>query len=301
MKKIFGGIEAGGTKFVCVIAREPHEILFEERFPTIEPDETLAKSIEFFSRKTDELSQNLSAIGIGSFGPVDLDKSSPMYGFITTTPKKGWKNADIVGPIQKTFQIPIVFDTDVNAAAVGEGKWGAAQGLNNFLYFTIGTGIGGGAIIAGKPLHGLIHPEMGHIRLAHDFQKDPFQGNCPYHHDCFEGLCAGPAIEKRWNIEASLLPENHPAWELEADYIAQAMSNFICSFSPQKIILGGGVMLQRQLFPLIRMKTLEYLNGYVQSPTIIDSMDHYIVPPGLGNQAGMLGAIALAQSVVNNS
>ena len=192
--------------------------------------------------------------------------------------------------------MPVFFDTDVNAAALGEGKWGAAQQIKNFLYFTIGTGIGGGAIINGKPLHGLVHPEMGHIRLNQDTLVDPYQGKCPYHHNCFEGLASGPAMEERWQKKAFELDSNHPGWELEADYIAQAMSNFVCCFSPEKIILGGGVMQQLHLFPMIRKKTQKYLNNYIQAEAITINIDQFIVPPGLGNLSGILGAIALAMS-----
>ncbi len=297
MDKLFGGVEAGGTKFVCVVATDPQNILAEERFPTTTPQETISRAIHFFENFQNQTNQNLSALGIGSFGPIDPNPASPQYGFITSTPKPGWKNADLIGSFKQHFNVPIVFDTDVNAAAIGEGKWGAAIGLENFLYFTIGTGIGGGAIVNGKPLHGLIHPEMGHVRLPHDFNLDPFQGYCPYHKDCFEGLVSGPALEKRWGKPAFELNPEHPAWELEAHYIALAMSDFICAFSPEKIILGGGVMQQKHLFPLIHEKTTAYLNGYVQSPLILKNIDQYIVPPKLGNQAGMLGCISMAQSI----
>ncbi len=198
------------------------------------------------------------------------------------------------------MQIPIAFDTDVNAAAIGEGKWGAGIGIENYLYFTIGTGIGGGAIINGLPLHGLIHPEMGHILLSRNNLVDQYKGKCPFHHNCFEGLASGPAINERWGKPAFQLPSDHKAWILEADYIAQAMSNFICTFSPQKIILGGGVMQQKHLFSMIRSKTLDYLNGYVQSTQILDNIKNYIVPPALGNRSGMLGAIAMAKMIVSS-
>lgn len=294
----FGGIEAGGTKFVCVIASGPDNILAEERIATVSPDETISKVINFFFNTSSELSINLSSIGIGCFGPINLDKSDISYGYITTTPKPGWRNIDIVGPLKENLHIPIAFDTDVNAAAIGEGKWGAGIGIENFLYFTIGTGIGGGAIINGLPLHGLIHPEMGHILLNQNILQDRYVGKCPFHHNCFEGLASGPAINDRWGKPAYQLPPDHQAWILEADYIAQAMSTFICTFSPQKIILGGGVMQQQHLFPLVRSKTLEYLNGYVQASQILNDMDNYIVPPSLGNRAGMLGAVAMAKEII---
>jgi fructokinase len=295
MKEYFGGIEAGGTKFVCVVSNGPEDILVEKRFPTTSPAETIQKAIQFFQETVTTHKIQIKRIGIGSFGPVDLDKGSPYYGYITSTPKPGWANTDLVGPILRELNIPVNFDTDVNVAAIGEGKWGAAKNVENFLYFTIGTGIGGGAIINGKPLHGLIHPEMGHIYLVQDNQKDNYPGKCPFHGHCFEGLASGPAIEARWGISAQNLEDSHPAWDLESDYIAQAMSDFICSFSPQKIILGGGVMQQKHLFSMIHQKVKTFLNGYVESDMISKHIDEYIVPPKLGNQAGMLGAIAMAQ------
>lgn len=290
---LFGGIEAGGTKFVCAVGSGPDDIRAEVRFPTAQPDETIQQAIDFFKSQIDKLGP-LAAIGIASFGPVDPNPASVTFGQITTTPKPGWAQTDLVGPFKHVFNLPISFDTDVNGAALAEGRWGAAQGLDTFLYLTIGTGIGGGMMSNGRLLHGLIHPEMGHIPLPHDWQKDPFPGSCPYHGDCFEGMAAGPAIEARWQSKGQQLSPNHPAWELEAHYIALALRSFICTLSPQRIILGGGVMQQTQLFPLIRQKTQATLNGYIQSPAILRKIDSYIVPPKLGSRAGVLGAIALA-------
>ena len=193
------------------------------------------------------------------------------------------------------FNLPVSFDTDVNGAALGEWRWGAAQGLDTFIYLTIGTGIGGGGLFNGHLMHGLLHPEMGHIPLPHDKEVDPFEGVCPFHGDCFEGLAAGPAMEKRWGQKAETLPADHPAWDLEVHYIALALQSLICTLSPQRIILGGGVAQQPQLIPLIRQKTRAFLNGYVQSTEILENIDGYIVPPALGGRAGVLGAIALAQ------
>ncbi len=298
MPHYYAGIEAGGTKFVCAIGNGPGEILIEERFPTTNPQETISRSIAFFLDKKRELGIQLTSLGIGCFGPIDLNPGSPSYGFITSTPKPGWKDADVVGPLSDALSIPIDFDTDVNAAAVGEGKWGAGIDIDNFLYLTIGTGVGGGAIINRKPLHGLIHPEMGHLLLNPD-SSDSYKGKCPYHHNCFEGLASGPAISERWSSPTHSLLPDHPAWDLEADYIAQALSSLICCFSPQKIILGGGVMEQKHLFPKIQKFTREYLNNYVQSDFIINHIEDYIVPPGLGNQAGILGAIAMAQALTD--
>lgn len=293
---LYGGIEAGGTKFVCGVGTGPGDIRAETRFPTTTPEETIGRAIDLFKNQG-----RLSAIGIGSFGPVDPNPASAAYGCITTTPKPGWAQTDFVGALKKEFDIPIGFDTDVNGAALGEHRWGAAQGLDTFIYLTIGTGIGGGAMVEGNLLHGVMHPEMGHIRLPHDWEQDPYEGCCPFHGDCLEGLAAGPALEARWGARAETLPADHPAWELEATYLAFALVNFILTITPQRIILGGGVMEQPQLFPLVRAKTQALLNGYFQVPEILDQIDSYIVPPALGNQAGLLGAIALADLTAKQS
>ncbi len=295
--KYFGGIEAGGTKFVCVVTDAEKTILAETRFPTTSPAETLGRAIAFFHEQNIQLPAPVCSLGVGCFGPIDLQTSSPTYGCITSTPKPGWANTPVVAPLQDAFGVPVAFETDVNAAAVGEGKWGAAAGLEDFLYLTIGTGIGGGGVANGRPLHGLVHPEMGHLRIPHDWNRDPFPGWCPYHGDCFEGLAAGPALLKRWGQPGDTLPVDHPAWDLEAHYIALALQNYICTLSPQKIILGGGVMQQAHLLPLIRVKVLQLLNGYVQSPALLEEIETYIVSPGLGSRAGVLGAIALAQQI----
>lgn len=294
---VYGGVEAGGTKFVCIVASGPDEILEEVRFPTTTPEETLARTIDFFSDYVKQTNNNLAAIGVACFGPLDLDPDSPVYGHITSTPKAGWANTSVAGRLEIALKTPVMIDTDVNGAAAGEGKWGAARGLQNFIYLTIGTGIGGGAIVGGRPLRGLVHPEMGHLLLPHDWEKDPFGGYCPYHGDCFEGMCSGPAMKERWGQPAETLPMTHPAWELEAEYISLALHGLITILSPQRIILGGGVMQQKQLFPIIREKVRTSLNGYVQSPAILREIDSFIVPPGLGNRAGVLGALALAQEI----
>lgn len=292
--KLFGGIEGGGTKFVCAVGSSPDQLLLETRIPTTTPAETLNKTIAFFKKAEQDLGK-LSALGVACFGPLDPQPASPTYGHILPTTKPGWSNADVVGMLKSAFGIPIAFDTDVNGAAFGEWKWGAAQGLNTFIYLTIGTGVGGGGLVNGKLLHGLLHPEMGHIPLPHDSQRDPFEGICPFHKDCFEGLASGPAIEKRWGQKAETLPPEHPAWDLEAHYIALALANFIYTLSPQRIILGGGVCEQKFLLPMIHQNVKEILNGYVQSPAVNQNISTYIVPPALGNRSGMLGAIALAQ------
>lgn len=290
MSDLFGGIEAGGTKFVCAIGTGPDDIRAEERFPTTTPDETIGRAIEFFTTQT---LGSLAAIGIGSFGPVDPNPGSPTWGFITTTPKPGWNDVDFAGPLGRELDLPVAFDTDVNGAALGEHRWGAAQDVDTFIYLTVGTGIGGGGMVAGTLLHGLVHPEMGHMLMARR-EDDDFGGFCPYHGSCLEGLAAGPAIEQRWGVRAEMLPPDHPAWELEAHYLSFGLANLICALSPQRIVLGGGVMEQLHLFPLIRGKVRDLLNGYIQSPAITTDNDQFIVPPGLGNRAGVLGAIALA-------
>lgn len=290
---LYGGIEAGGTKFICVLAKGPNQIIARTEFPTTSPDQTLERVIRFF-RDTDTGKDALAAIGIASFGPVDLNPNSPTYGYITSTPKPGWSNIEFAGRLGREFVLPIGFDTDVNGAALAEQTWGAAQGLDTFIYLTIGTGIGGGGFVGGAPLHGLIHPEMGHIRLPHDWGEDPFSGYCPFHGDCLEGMASGPAIERRWGMPASQLGVDHPAWGLEALYLSYGLVNLICTLSPQKIILGGGVMNQTQLFPLIWSKVPGLLAGYVQNQMILQKIDQYIVPPALKSEAGVLGAVALA-------
>lgn len=294
---ILGGIEAGGTKFVCAVGTGPDDIRAEVRFPTTTPEETIGRSIAFFEEQAKQA--ELTAIGIAALGPVDPNPASPTFGYITTTPKPGWAHADLAGAIGRALGAPVGFDTDVNGAALGEYRWGAAQGLDTFLYFTIGTGIGGGGMVGGKLMHGLVHPEMGHMRLPHDWQADPFEGICPFHGDCFEGMCCGPALRARWGQPAETLPADHPAWQLEAHYIALAMANFIVTISPQRIILGGGVMSSPIVFPSVRSQVLQLLNGYVQAPAILEQMETYIVPPGLGNRSGVLGAFALAEAAVS--
>jgi fructokinase len=292
---LFGGIEAGGTKFVCAVGTGPDDLRAEARFPTTRPEETIGQAIRFFQEQAAK--EPLAAIGIASFGPVDPNPKSPTFGYITTTPKAGWAQTDFAGQLGRTLGVPVGFDTDVNGAALGEHRWGAAQGLDTFIYLTIGTGLGGGAMVNGQLSHGLIHPEMGHILLPR-LENDNFAGVCPYHGACLEGLTAGPAIEARWGQRAETLPLEHPAWEIEAHYLALGLVNFICTLSPQRIIMGGGVMEQRQLFPLVRQKVQTLLNGYVQSPAILERIDEYIVPPGLGSKAGVSGAIALAERAV---
>ena len=273
--KTFGAIEAGGTKWICGVGSGPDH-LEKIQIPTTTPDETIAAAIAFFTGR------RIAALGIGSFGPVDLER-----GYITSTPKAGWQNTDVVGPIQTALQIPVAFDTDVNAAVMGESRWGAAQNVSNCIYLTIGTGVGGGAIVDGHRMHGVTHPEMGHIRIPHD---GLFAGVCPFHGDCLEGLASGPAIQKRWGKTASELNADHPAWPIEARLLALAIANFAFTLSPACVILGGGVMQQSHLYPIIREELTALLNGYVTQPSVL--------APGLGGRSGILGALALAEALV---
>lgn len=292
-KPLFGGIEGGGTKFNCIVAAGPDQIIEETRLPTTTPAETLSAAAEFFIPHLEQL----KAIGFASFGPIDLHPSSPTYGYMTTTPKPGWAHTDLLTPLKDALNLPIVLDTDVNGAALGEHLWGAAQEIDTFIYLTIGTGIGGGVMVNGHLLHGLTHPELGHIPMHHDPYVDKYVGFCPYHFDCFEGLAAGPAIQERWGIPAQKLPPQHPAWKLEAQYIGQALASFITTLSPQRIILGGGVMQAEWLFPMVRQTVQKTLNGYIAHPSLEENIDSYIVPPGLGSRAGVLGAVGLAMRV----
>jgi fructokinase len=292
---LYAGVEAGGTKFVCIAGRGPDDIRAEVRFPTTRPETTLQQVLEFLREQRTRLGE-FAAAGVASFGPVDLDPASPAYGHITSTPKPGWAHTDIVGPIRNALGVPVGFDTDVNAAALAEGRWGRAQGLDSFIYLTVGTGIGGGGLVDGRLMHGLVHPEMGHVRIPHDTAADPFAGACPYHRDCLEGLASGPALQARWGRPAEELPDGHPAWALEAQYLALALANFVCTLSPRRIILGGGVMDRVALFPLIRTRLQALLNDYVQAPEILREIDAYVVPPALGARTGVLGALALARA-----
>jgi fructokinase len=289
---MFGGIEAGGTKFVVAVGTGPED-LKTTTFQTLTPDETVPQILDFLRGAAPEL----DAIGIGSFGPVDLDARSPTYGFITSTPKPGWAHYDLRGSIARALKVPVGFDTDGNAALLGEARWGAAQGLSDALYLTVGTGVGGGAMVNGRVAHGLVHPEMGHVLLPRH-PEDSFEGWCIYHKTCLEGMAAGPAIEQRWGVSAKTLPEDHQAWEFEAHYLALGCVNFMVTLSPKQIILGGGVMQTTHLFPRIRSKFVALLNNYVRHPMVTARADELIVPPALGGRAGVLGALVLAENAL---
>jgi fructokinase len=293
MTRLLAGLEAGGTKCICALGTDGGELLSQSRIATTSPAETTELVSRFLREQRAALGE-FAALGIAAFGPLDLNPSSPTYGHITSTPKPGWAQTDLRGILAREVGVPIAIDTDVNAAALAEWRWGAAQGLESVVYMTIGTGIGGGALHCGRPIHGLVHPEMGHMLIPHDREADPFGGWCPYHGDCLEGLAAGPAIERRWGARPELLPPDHPAWVLEAHYLALGLTTIICALSPQRIILGGGVMQQAHLFPLIRAEVVSLLNGYVQDDVILSGIDSYIVRPALGREAGIKGALALA-------
>ncbi len=288
---MFGGIEAGGTKFVCAVGGGPEDLVTQQ-FPTTTPAETIARVADFFSSY-----KELRSIGIASFGPLDLNPASRTFGHITSTPKIVWRNFDFAGEVSRTTKLPVAIDTDVNGAALAEARWGAARGLETFVYLTVGTGIGGGGLVNGKVMHGLLHPEMGHLRVPHDGEDDAYAGCCPFHGDCLEGLASGPALHERWGRAPETLPSEHPAWDLQAHYLALGIQNIICTLSPQRVILGGGVMQRAELFVAIRKKVQALLNGYVTSAALLNGIDAYIVPPALGDRTGVLGALALARDL----
>lgn len=304
---IVGAVEAGGTKFVCAVGSGPGDKLLDRaQFPTgSDPADVLGNVVAWLKARQQEHGP-LAALGVASFGPVDLDEKSPTYGFITSTPKPGWQNTDIVGPLRLAFPaVPIGFNTDVNGAALGEWRWGAAKGLDDFVYVTVGTGIGGGGMARGKLLHGLVHPEMGHMAMPR-VPGDEFQGVCPFHGRCWEGLCSGPAIQKRSGVPAEDLQPDDPAWDLTIQYMAYALVNLTCVLSPRRLILGGSVRKAGRLgedrfFGWVRSAFRAILAGYIVSPALSETgIESFIVPPQLGDDAGVCGAIALAQAARNN-
>lgn len=288
---MLAGIEAGGTKMVCAVSDNELRIKGSAIFPTTTPEETVAEMKKFFNK------YEIDAIGIGSFGPIDLNPKSPTYGYITKTPKAGWSDFDFVGAFKSAYNVPVGFDTDVNAAILGEVYKGAAHGCSSAIYVTFGTGVGVGVYVNGGLLHGLVHPEGGHI-LLNRHPDDKFEGACPFHGHCAEGMASGTAIEKRWGKSPKLLVQNDEVWELEAYYIAQAVTNYILTYSPEKVILWGGVMHQDKLFPMIRAHVKEMLAGYVHSEMLDSKIDQYIVKPALGEDPGIVGALCLAKQVL---
>ena len=286
-----GGIEAGGTRWTCAVGDGGGELTRVQSFATTTPAETIARAAEFFAAAGD-----LEALGVGSFGPVELDPASPRWGTITTTPKPGWADTDVVGPLAAALDVPIAFDTDVNAAAVGEWRHGAARGLDTFCYVTVGTGIGGGVFANGRPVHGLLHPELGHMRIPHDRARDPFPGSCPFHGDCLEGLASGTALRARWGRPGEELTDPE-VWELEAEYLALGLLNVVLVLAAERIVLGGGVSGAPGLIPRVRTRLRELLAGYIDHPALESAgIDAYLVPPALGPRSGVVGAIELART-----
>ena len=280
---VYGGIEAGGSKWECAVGTGPDDLRATETIATTTPAETIEQVIEFFERE-----EPVAAVGIGSFGPIDPHPESATWGYITSTPKPGWAHTDVAGEIGRRLGVPVAFDTDVNASALGEHRWGAAQGLDTFSYITVGTGIGGGGMAGGKLLHGLAHPEVGHLRIPHDRDRDPFDGVCPYHGDCLEGLASGRAIEARWGLRPEALDGDGRVWELQAKYLALGIVSVISVLSPEQVLIGGGVMRQPALLPLVQGEVAALMNGYQQAGTIRS--------PALAPRSGVLGAIALAET-----
>lgn len=280
-----GALEAGGTKMVCAIGNELGEIQERIEIPTVTPDITMPQIIDFFKQF------DIQAIGVGCFGPVSLNKDAENYGHITSTPKTAWKNYDMVGTLERELEVPVGFDTDVNGSALGEATWGSTKGLSNSIYITVGTGIGVGVISNGALLHGMMHPEAGHM-LIRKHPQDTYEGKCPYHKACLEGLAAGPAIEERWGQKGIQLTDKKEVWELEAYYIGQAIVNYILVLSPERIVLGGGVMHQEKMLPLVRQEVITQLNQYIQTQQI-EEIDNYIVAPALNDNQGIMGAIQL--------
>ena len=327
--KLLGAIETGGTKTKCAFALYPDikpdiepninnqggqtggvqangrplpQIIHQTQFPTTGPDQTAEQIIAYFKQATPQANganvpnnvDLIQAIGIACFGPIDPKPASPTYGYITSTTKPGWQHYNFVGALKERFpHAAIGWDTDVNAPALAESLWGCAKNLDPVLYITAGTGIGGGAVVNGAPLHGLLHPEMGHI-LVRSHPKDNFSGCCPYHKYCLEGMASGTSIKARWGQRAEDLPPEHIGWEIEAYYLAQGLQNVILALSPQKVILGGGVMEQKSLFGLVRRQLQDLLQSYIEVPELHEGIDEYICAPALGAEAALYGALALA-------
>ena len=293
MTELYGGVETGGTWCVCALGNGPGELVAREQFRTGSPDETLERIAAFFEAHARPL-----ALGVGAFGPLDLEERSPTWGYVTTTPKPGWRHTSVAVALRDRLGLPVAFDTDVGAAALAEHRWGAGAGAGSLCYLTVGTGIGAGLIHDGRIWRGLIHPEVGHLRIPHDRERDPFEGSCPVHGDCWEGLAAGGAIAGRWGAAPEELPDGHPAWELEAEYLALGILAIVSVVSPHRIVAGGGVLGRAPVLDGVRRRLPELLAGYLDSPLLGEQIEQYIVAPGLGDDAGVLGAIALARDLV---
>lgn len=290
MEDLFGGVETGGTWTVCAVGTGPGNIHEQVQLPTTTPAETVEAIAAFFT----SCPQRPVAVGIGGFGPLDLDPGSPRYGSVTTTPKPGWQHTPLARMLRERLAVPIVIDTDTATAGLAEYLWGAGRGARSLVYLTIGTGVGASILDGGRSWHGLIHPEVGHMRLPHDRARDPFAGTCARHGDCWEGLAGGPAIAARWGADPRELPDDHPAWELEAEYIALGIHAIVSVASPHLVIAGGGVLERAGLLASIRRKLVALNAGYLDNPLLGDAVDRYLVAPSLGDSAGVLGAIALA-------
>jgi fructokinase len=290
MAELYGGVETGGTWCVCALGTDPDDIAAREQFRTTSPSETLERVVAFFRAR-----ERPRAIGIGSFGPLDLDRGSPTWGYVTTTPKRGWQHTAVAGVVRDALGVPVAFEHDVGAAAAGEYRWGAGRGVPTLCYITVGTGLGAGLLVDGRPLHGLVHPEVGHMRIPHDLVRDPYPGACPAHGDCWEGLACGPAMAERWGAVPEELPPGHPAWELEAEYLALGILSIVTVASPHRVIVGGGVMEHVGLLSRVQLRLRELVGGYLETPLLGAEIDRYLVEPELGDDAGVLGAIALAR------
>lgn len=295
---LVGGIEAGGTRLNCVVGYGNGDVIASHTFPTTDPQQTLARASEFFDESV-SLYGPVHALGIAHFGPVETDDTSENYGRILDTPKPGWSNTDIVGYFSDIFSFPIAFQSDVNGAAIGEYYLGSAQGVDNFVYVTIGTGIGGGVFVNGELLNNLRHPEIGHMLVPQDIMKDSFKGCCPFHGNCLEGLASGIAIKNRWGSAAELLTNNHQVWELEAHYLALLCVNLTCCYAPGKIIFGGGVMQQDQIITLLQEQFILLMQGY--TPTIYSPLvEDYVLQSTLAGNAGTKGALILASQAYDS-
>ncbi len=292
---LVGAVEIGGTKIICLVGSGPDDIRAEARLPTRGPHESVSGIRDFFRAQT-ELLGPLACLGVASFGPIELDPDSPRWGHITTTPKAGWSDTELAGLLERELGVPVEFDTDVNGAALAEGRWGSAMGLADYVYVTVGTGIGGGIVSNGRLVRGALHPEIGHMVVPHDRIADPYPGCCVFHGDCLEGLASGPAIAERWGRTGPELPPDHPAWSLEADYLSALAANLLFLLAPRRILFGGGVMRKAGLLDFVRQRTGERLGGYSAVLVGEGGLEEMIAAPGLGQQAGPLGALALALS-----
>ena len=297
---VYAAIEAGGTKFVCAIGTADGTLLERARFATRDPGSTLAEARVFLDTAAQRHGRP-RALGIASFGPLELDPHAPLYGRLLRTPKPGWHDADLLAPFA-TLGIPIALDTDVNAAALAESVWGAGRDadgapLDSLVYVTVGTGIGGGVVVHGRALRGLMHPELGHIHPRRHPDDLGFAGVCPHHGDCLEGLANGPAIVARLGHELGNASAHHNIWDIEADYLGQLCAQLTLTLSPRRIVLGGGVMQHVRLFAPIRARTQHWLGGYLARHEVEGGIDGYIVAPGLDDRSGILGALLMASTL----